>query len=330
MRMSPGALSALVSLASLTFGCDRGDASRQQAPIPASSASAATPQPAPASSALGPAASIHCASDPTFPPILDVPEASAAAEVELRPGHRELLVVSDSDRSGAALAYALPDGPARKLTLPLDRNVTDDVEGLAWRAGHLYALVSTGYAERFTPDGSGALVRDHDAYPLGAPPFSSPRLKYPWGQPPDFEGLCLRPPPRASTLPSPPPPRCAGYAASRAYGWLVCLVFDDAGRLRVEPTRPRLPLDVKKQSLSDCAFGAAGGPGENALLVTTNIRGGSSVYRVDEETGALAVIDVDGTLNNEAIAIDRDGRLYQLMDANADTSPGLRATCTGW
>ena len=64
---------------------------------------------------------------------------------------RELLVVADSDREGAALAYALPDGPARKLTLPVDLGVTDDVEGIAWRAGHLYALVSTGFVERFTP-----------------------------------------------------------------------------------------------------------------------------------------------------------------------------------
>ena len=64
--------------------------------------------------------------------------------------------------------------------------------------------------------------------------------------------------------------------------------------------------------------------------MTTNVRGGSSVYRVDEESGALAAIAVDSTLNNEAIVVDHDGRLYQMMDSNAERSPALRATCTGW
>jgi hypothetical protein len=271
-----------------------------------------------------PATSLACTTDATFPPRLDIPEASGAVEVELRKGVRELLVVSDSGRKGAALAYALPDGPARELRLPLDPSVTDDTEGLAWRGHYLYALVSTGYVQRFSPTASGELVRDGAAYALGAPPYSSPNAKETLEQPPDFEGLCLRGKPGAS--PSP----CDGYAASRAYGWLVCLVFD-GDRLKVHPVHPRLTLDVKKRSLSDCAFGTAGGPAEDVLLVTTNLRGGSTVSRVDEATGALSPIDVEGTLNNEAIVVDREGRLYQLADSQeGPSSPTLRASCTGW
>jgi hypothetical protein len=262
-----------------------------------------------------------CVSDPSFPTSLSLPEASAATEVELRHGVREMLVVADSENNGAALAYAIPDGPARSIRLPLDLQVGDDIEGLAWRGKHLYALVSAGYIERFTPDGKGGVTRDGPVYPLGAPPYVTKSILLP-GLPPDFEGLCLRP--EGVTA------RCAGYAASRAYDWLVCLVFDGE-RLRVDADHPRVPLDtLKKHSLSDCAFGAADGPARDTMLVSTNIFGGSTVYRFDEQTNALTPIDVEGTLNNEGVAIDHDGRLYQFMDGNTDRSPSVRATCTGW
>jgi len=266
------------------------------------------------------ASGLSCAPDPTFPAIFDVPEASAATEVELRRGVREMLIVADSENNGAALAYAIPDGPARSLTLPLDARVGDDVEGLAWRGKHLYSLVSSGYIERFTPDGKGGVTRDGPAYPLGAPPYVETSTGMP-GLPPDFEGLCLRAEGEAG--------RCAGYAASRAYGWLLCLRFDGE-RLRVDPDHPRVALDVKKHSLSDCAFGAADGPGRDTMLVATNFYGGSTVYRFDERTNALTPIEIAGTANDEGVAIDHEGRLYQFMDGNSAHSPSARATCTGW
>jgi hypothetical protein len=265
-------------------------------------------------------AGVVCTADPSFPSVLDVPEGSAAAEVTLRPGSRELLVVSDSDNRGAAVAYALPAGPERRLSLPLDPRVSDDIEGIAWYAGHLYALASTGYIERFRPNGKGGLARDAPAYGLGGAPYTT-NARFLLGTPPDFEGLCLRPPGLRG--------RCAGYAASRAYGWLVCLQWSGE-RLRVDADHPRLALDLRKHSLSDCAFGDGQGPARGVLLVATNIYGGSTVYRVDEDTGALAAIDVEDTANDAAIAIDGDGRLVQVMDANSSTSPSVRATCTGW
>ncbi len=266
------------------------------------------------------ASRVTCEPDPAFPAVIDLPEASAATEVELLHGVREMLVVSDSENHGAAVAYALPNGPARSITLPLDPAMIDDIEGLAWRGKHLYALISAGYVERFTPDGKGGVTRDGPAYPLGAPPYVASHLLLP-GQPPDFEGLCLRG--ESSNA------RCAGYAASRAYGWLLCLVFEGE-RLRVDPVHPRVALPLKKHALSDCAFGAADGPARDVVLVATNIYDGSTVYRFDERTNALSPIDAPDTANDEAVAIDHEGRLYQFMDANSAQSPSVRAACTGW
>jgi hypothetical protein len=101
-------------------------------------------------------------------------------------------------------------------------------------------------------------------------------------------------------------------------------------RLRVDPVHPRVALPLKKHALSDCAFGAADGPARDVVLVATNIYDGSTVYRFDERTNALSPIDAPDTANDEAVAIDHEGRLYQFMDANSAQSPSVRAACTGW
>jgi hypothetical protein len=321
-RHQRAAALVLPLVAASVVGCERTTAPDDVAPRDAAPRLDAGDVLAPgAADAGGP----HCTLDPSFPSVLAVPEASAAAEVTLLPGVRELLVISDSENHGKALAYALPSGPARPLTLPLDPKVSDDTEGMSWYRGHLYVLASAGYVERFSADGKGGLTRDGDAYGLGGAPYTS-KSKWLMGTPPDFEGLCLR-------SPKARPGRCAGYAASRAYGWLVCLQWSSSSsgdRLRVDPDHPRLALDVKKHTLSDCAFGDEDGPAKDVLLVATNIFGGSTAYRVDELTGALTPLDVEGTPNDEALAVDHDGNLYRLMDANSASSPSTRATCTGW
>jgi hypothetical protein len=101
-------------------------------------------------------------------------------------------------------------------------------------------------------------------------------------------------------------------------------------RLSIDNVRKPLVLSLEKDSLSDCAFGAWGGPAQNTLLITTNIHGGSTSFIVDEATGDLKTIDVPSTLTNEAIAVDKDGALYQMMDDNGDESLALRMTCSGW
>src|SRR4051812_26412226 len=114
---------ALVSLvlASAPAACGRPSAASTATDAGAPSRTA--PPPAATASAKETASGVACTPDEAFPATFEVPEASAASEVELRPGVRELLVVSDSGEHGAALAYALPDGPPRRLRLPLDEGV---------------------------------------------------------------------------------------------------------------------------------------------------------------------------------------------------------------
>ena len=266
-------------------------------------------------------AAFACTADTMFPGTLPVPEASAATEVALRAGVRELLVVSDSGRGGAALAIELPSGAQRSLTLPLDAVASDDLEGMAWRSGKLYTLTSSGAVRRFTPDGAGGLTRDQDAYPLGAVPYACADLNaVNCGK--NYEGLCLRAP--GSSNP------CVGYAASKAEGKLYCLAFDSTGHLAITTSTPPMSLGLPADQLSDCAFGAAGGAAENVLAVTTNIFGFSRTYRVDEATGGLTKLPIASLLNVEATAIDRDGTLYVFDDDNGATSSAAKATCVGW
>jgi hypothetical protein len=271
---------------------------------------------------------VVCVHDDSFPASLEVPEASAAAEVELLPGVRELLVVSDSGRKGAAVLWRLPAGPSRALTLPLDATASDDIEGIAWSAssrsgveGALYTLTSSGAVRRFIADGHGGLRRDQDAYALGPSPYSCPNLHdVNCGR--NYEGLCLRP----RSLPA----RCAGYAASRKASELDCLVWQ-GDRLVADTLWPSVALPgIAPGALSDCAFGADPGPARSKLLVTTNVHGGSTTYLVSEPKTALLPLDVSGTLNNEAVAVGSDGALYQLADIDGEPSPASRSTCKGW
>jgi hypothetical protein len=299
------------------------------APLTAASSASAPP------SLFGP----RCVRDESFPSPWQTAEASAAAQVELRPGVREILVVGDSGNHGAAMAWSAQSG-ARSLTLPLDGAASDDLEGMAWlpdpRGGRLYTLTSSGAVRRFAPDGSGGLRRDASAYRIGPAPLSCPDLHdINCGK--DWEGLCLHRPRRDAGH-----ARCAGYAASKKETALYCVVDDDRGRLSIDASRPpmRLALRHLPQALqrrlpggdgvlSDCAFGAPG-PADDVLLVTTNIYGASFTYVVDEETGDATPLDLVATPSNEALAVDSSGALYAFMDDNGPQSPAARFVCTGW
>lgn len=279
---------------------------------------------APASSSGPPArpprAPVTCVIDSRYPGMWNLSEASATVEIEPRPGERAILALADSGNHGEAMIWPLPAGPLRALTLELDALASDDTEGAAWTDGHLFTLTSSGAVRRYTPSARGDLVRDRTAYAIGPPPYSCANL-FDGNCGKNFEGLCLRPKSKRA--------RCSGYAASKAQGALFCVIFrGDA--LVIDSIKPPLKLDVRANALSDCAFGSAGGPAEDSLVVTTNIYGGSTTYLVDEATGALEAIDVSGLPSNEAIAIDRDGALYQFMDGDTSVSPTYRATCTGW
>lgn len=270
----------------------------------------------------GPKPPFACQTDAVFPTVLSVPEASAAAEVELKPGVRELLVVSDSGRGGVALLLALPHGGStRSITLPLDTPAVDDTEGIAWRSGALYTLTSSGGVRRFKSDGNGGLVRDQDLYRLGDEPVACADLAaVNCGR--NYEGLCLRP----AGISHP----CAGYAASKAESKLYCLGIDGAGKLFAKTDVPPIALNFPADQLSDCAFGAEGGVAAGVLVVTTNVFGLSRSYRVDETSGVTTRLPTKAVPNLEAIALDKDGALFVMDDNSTTTSTASKATCVGW
>jgi hypothetical protein len=325
MRGSTATLLLFVSV----LGCDRGVRTGAST---TTSATTATPAPtvpypadplptaAPSAAAAIATSPVKCLADAGFPGSFAIPEASGAAEVELTAGVREMLVISDSGHDGAVLLWKIPAGPPRFLKLPLDASASDDLEGVAWREHHLFTLTSSGAVRRFSPDKKGGLVRDGDAYALGPSPYACPSLTSGnCGK--NYEGLCLRAPGTSD--------RCAGYAASKKEGALYCLIFRGE-KLEIDALKPPIKLGLEKTALSDCAFGTAAGPGEKTLVVTTNIFGGSSSYVIDEATGARTLLDVPVLPTNEGIAIDKDGALYQFMDANNDVSLSSRMTCKGW
>jgi hypothetical protein len=258
-----------------------------------------------------------CTQDATFPSAIDLPEASAAAEVVFPSGARELLVVSDGHRK--MYGWRLPGGPGRAFELDLDEGASKDLEGMAFYAGKLYTLTSSGGVRVFAPVEGGGLRRIGVATRIGPPPASCEDLTDKQCGP-NYEGLCLR----ASAGAGP----CAGYAASKAQNALHCVRFE-GDRLVIDPSRV-LPIDVPRHALSDCAFGAAGSPAGDRLFITTNAKGHSQSYVVDERTGALTAWPATGTISNEAIAIDRDGLFYAFADAHFKRSPALRYRCTGY
>jgi hypothetical protein len=244
---------------------------------------------------------------------------SGAAEVELVHGKRELLVVSDSGNAGAAMAYDLTTRTFRKLALPLDAAASDDIEGIAWRAGALYTITSSGAVRAFHPDRSGALAASGASYRLGpAPSWSCENLgEVNCGK--NWEGLCLR----AS--------RPSGWVASKQENALYPVTLDAKGRLNLDASSSvPLRLELERHALSDCTFGP-----KDRLLVTTNVYGGAATYVVDEASAAaghpaalVRVADAPGTMSNEAISVDHDGALYQFQDDNGPVSAALRATCS--
>ena len=100
--------------------------------------------------------------------------------------------------------------------------------------------------------------------------------------------------------------------------------------MSVDTAATPIALTLGADVLSDCAFGAGGGPGDDVLVVTTNVGNLNRSYRVDEVTGALTQLPIGVLPNLEAIAIDKDGALYVFDDHQSAPSGSLRATCVGW
>lgn len=263
-----------------------------------------------------------CEPDGTFPTTLPIAEASAAAEVAVTDGKRELFVIGDSGHNGQGLFVDLTSRATRAFRLPLDTGANDDLEGIAWYKGALYTLTSSGAVRRFVPDGTGGFRRDQDAYRLGPTPASCADLQeVNCGR--NYEGLCLR----EATSPT----GCVGYAASKKEGRLYCLTMDASGRLAAAGDDRFVALDLRADMLSDCAFGHAEGPAAGALLVATNVYNASRSFLVDESNGKLSQMPSPFVLNLETVAADKDGALYVMSDDNSNgPSSTSRSTCRSW
>lgn len=257
---------------------------------------------------------------------IDLPEASGAVPL----GASFDLFVADSGHSGRALI--VPRGATAAapipLTMPLGVGAGDDLEGLAnGPDGLVYGLTSSGYLRAWR-------VESNDGT-WGATLVSGPTPiadQGEWVGGPNevngagnFEGLCLHPAPK--------PGACAGWAASKARGELVCI--------RAEPTGYRLDPEVRHpvflpEYLSDCAYEDAP---PYRLFAAGNVYSEDRLVEVRPE-GVLDVplltfgSDQVGAPNQEAILVRSlsEGLEIQSMgdwqDLGGDRSPRVRFFCS--
>ena len=265
-----------------------------------------------------------------------VPEASGAVRF---PDGR-LLVVADSGHFGKAL-WILPDGRELPVTLPLDgprdaegRPTDDDLEGLSLGPdGDLFGLTSAGWLRRWRRVGD-TLELVGASTPL-APDEALACASRAVNCGPNYEGLCLRPgvvPIDAPRGDSPPanPNECVGFAASKARGELVCLVWVadlDDGPPRLRATALALPTGLPPDQLSDCAF-----PTERvgeAVLLAGNLYAGSGLWWFSPASGALTPTGVTGPPNQEAIVATGRARWRAFGDLQSlsPNSPWLDFAC---
>lgn len=241
-----------------------------------------------------------------------IPEASGAALIDAA-GTRALLV-ADSGNMGRALIIDLQSGQSVAAELPLGEGAGDDVEGLE-RApdGRIFGLTSAGYLRAWRVDGDGftlvlgpVAVSDDPAWicdPFGVNCAAN------------YEGLCLHP--------SPGPGACAGWAASKATGELVCLVAEGDG-YRVDGTR-RVTVTAPDR-LSGCAYEPVP---PFRLVVAGNLYSASAIWELDP-SGAVVELPERGAGNQEAILFLSGGRLRSYGDAQdflEDESPAITLEC---
>lgn len=200
-----------------------------------------------------------------------VPEASGAASLAPHaPG--QIVVVSDSGNHGAfAIIDATSGETMEQGTLPLGAGASDDIEGLSMYRDQLVGLTSSGWIRVWAWQ-ADAMVASKGRFALVGVPYAlgevtqaCPGTGVNCG--PNYEGLCLR---HGIT----PPGACAGFAASKKTGALMCIV-ENHGRLALDPSRV---IDVaRSQALADCAFS----PDDRALWVGNNAFGAFVVKRLE-------------------------------------------------
>jgi hypothetical protein len=243
----------------------------------------------------------------SFAASVDLAEASGAGMLS----ESRLLVVGDSGTHGA---YVILDaGTGETLSagkLELDKKSSDDLEGLSIMDERVYAITSSGWMREWTQK-EGVFSLSQASYPLadkGSELLCKSAKRTNCAQ--NFEGLCLLPK-------APPPEECAGFAASKATGRLICLQADEQGRLRLDPTRT---IEVAPpRSLSGCDFDNQG-----RLWYGNNFFAASAIGYIEGwQTPAKAVITRVGSVGlgfPEAIAVGKQGQVFRFSDTAGSPS----------
>ncbi|MBL4633032.1 MAG: hypothetical protein JKY56_04125, partial [Kofleriaceae bacterium] len=186
-----------------------------------------------------------------FAKSIDIAEASGAVVLD----SGKIMVVGDSGTNGSYLLLDAETGDELESgRLPLDRRVSDDLEGLAQMDGHIFAITSSGWIQEWDRTKSGFRTQQK-SYALA--PWDKRELVCRSAKDSNcaqnYEGLCL-------LRSSPAKGECAGFAAAKATGRLLCLTYDENGnsgrRLQIDPSRV---LQVAgSRTLSGCDFDKQG------------------------------------------------------------------------
>jgi hypothetical protein len=243
---------------------------------------------------------------------LPIPEASGAALLDSE--GRRFLLTADSGNQGEALIVDRVAGESRPATLPLGDGAGDDLEGLE-RApdGRIWGLTSAGWLFAWQVEADGLALAFGPTPVTDDPSWRCEPFGVNCGA--NFEGLCLHPAPTG---------RCAGWAAAKATGELVCLVAAAGGGFRLD-LGTRLAV-TEPDRLSGCAYEP---DPPHRLLAAGNLYSASAIWEVGED-GQLRELAERGTGNQEAILWLPGGEIQSFGDAQevlGDESPRLRLEC---
>lgn len=250
-----------------------------------------------------------------FPASIDLAEASGA---EVLPG-LGVAVVADSGNRGQYVILDPTSGAIRERgALPLDAEGSDDIEGLGFAGGRLYALTSSGWVRELVRDGSGFAARG-SGYAIAPAPWRCDSFQM-TNCGPNWEGLCLRPGALAAgggELAA----RfgdCAGFAVAKRDGALVCATLGRDGELGLDPTRS---IQVSPaRTLAGCAIDERG-----ALWAVTNLLAASSVLEITPDL-EIHTLESWTPGSSEAVAA-AGGQVYRFSDTAVRPSLSSRYRC---
>jgi len=247
----------------------------------------------------------------TFPlKTLEMPEASGAAWVSSVHGDG-WVVVADHGNEGRASLLGIDGSILAEFDLPLDLGAGDDLEGLAWSsADRLVGLTSSGYIRQWTLATSPPQLVQLAQAISADPQWICDAQENNCG--PNWEGLCLDP--------SPEPDGCVGFAVSKALGELVCLRESGASYT----LDPFVRIKVTKEGrLSGCDYELEP---PHRLIAAGNDEAQSKVWEITSsrtpEEADSEKLEIEGTLNQEAVSFGPEGALLSFGDEETVTGEG--------